>query len=64
MSSLQDRVHKLEAMLPQEPDYGEIYDFIFEAEQTIGCPPGISPDEKALRNLGDRSDFINDRRAD
>jgi hypothetical protein len=63
--SIQDRVKRLEAiMIPQEVDYGEIYDFLFSAEMTIGAPPGSFGEDEALRRLGDRTDFINDRRTD
>jgi hypothetical protein len=56
--NFEDRVRRLEAMIPQDTDYGEIYDFLFEAEQTIGCPPGVLPEEQALRRLGPRELFV------
>ena len=63
--NLKTRVEKLETLLLPKPDYmADIYDFLFEAEQTIGAPPGISPDEMALQKLGSREFFINDRRID
>ena len=64
MSSLQDRVKRLEAMIPREIPYDQIYDFLFAAEQTIGAPPGSSPEEMAYRNLGSKEDFLNDKRID
>jgi hypothetical protein len=63
-SSLKERILKLEAMIPQDPDYGEVYDFLFQARQTIDCPPGENPDFLAEAWLGDRQTFINDRRVD
>ena len=61
--NLKTRVEKLETLLLPKPDYRpDIYDFLFEAEQTIGAPPGVSPEEMALQKLGDREIFINERR--
>jgi hypothetical protein len=62
--SLQDRVGRLEAMLPREVPYGDIYDFLFAAEQTIPGPPGSLPEEEALLRLGPKETFVNDRRTD
>jgi hypothetical protein len=63
MNSLKNRVENLESLLLPKPDYRpDIYDFLFEAEQTIGTPPGTSPGEAALEKFGDRETWINDRR--
>ena len=64
MNSLKERVSRLESMLPQKIDYGQIYDFLFMAEQTIGCPPGSSPEDEATLKFGNRETWINDRRTD
>lgn len=60
--SMKDRVSRLETLIPREVDYGQIYDFLFEAEQTIPGPPGIPPEDEALERLGPKEIFINDRR--
>lgn len=62
--NLKMRVERLESLIPREVPYGEIYDFLFLSEQTIPGPPGSSPEEMALRRLGPKEIFINDRRAD
>ena len=60
MSSLQDRVKRLEAMIPQEIDYGGIYDAVVQMDMVTA---GRTEDE-AMTRLGDREVFINDRRID
>jgi hypothetical protein len=62
--NLEERVKRLEAMIPREIPYDQIYDFLFAAEQTIPGPPGSLPENEALRRLGPRDDFINDFRQD
>lgn len=65
MSSLKERVLRLEeAIIPQEVPWGDVYDFLFMAEQTIPGPPGSSGEDEALLRLGPKEIFINDRRLD
>jgi hypothetical protein len=68
MNSLNDlecRTKRLEILLLPGKDYrGDVYDFLFMAEQTIEGPPGSSPEDEALRRLGSRDDFVNDFRQD
>lgn len=62
--NLKTRIEKLESLLPRETPYGDIYDFLFAAEQTIPGPPGSSGEDEALQRLGNRETFVNDRRID
>lgn len=62
--NLEERVRRLEGLIPREVPYGEIYDALWNMELSIGCPPGVSPEDEALRKLGDRETFVNDYRLD
>ena len=67
MSSINDlafRTQRLETLLLPKNFWPDIYDFLFLAEQTIGCPPDVSPEDEALRRLGPRETFVNDFRRD
>lgn len=60
MSGLQDRVRRLESLIPQEIPYGEIYDAVVQMDMVTA---GRTEDE-AMAWLGDREIFINDFRRD
>jgi hypothetical protein len=58
--NMKTRVKRLEAMLPQKVPFDQIYDAVVEMDMVTA---GRSRDEAEVW-LGDRADFINDRRAD
>ena len=57
---LEDRVSRLEAMLPQEVPWGDLYDTIVEMDICTACVSKAEAEAK----YGDKEAWCNDRRTD
>ncbi len=60
MNSLKERVKKLEAMIPSDPPWGDIYDTLI----LMDCTIGDTTRDEAIEKLGNRENWVNDRRTD
>jgi hypothetical protein len=54
MNSLKERVKKLEAMIPSDPPWGDIYDTLI----LMDCTIGDTTRDEAIEKLGNREKVI------